>query len=155
MKFHPLHSPLQSPPTTRSPLEEELFSSFRRNQVPSSHLTAELISDPLLPSRLLMFKSSGRVLVFSVLSSQSSEQHVQSVVPSPQAQGENKKRGNLAFAMTILHAQEQKAEPSQAVNGKRHGGSTARKQSQQPSECFLLLQEWIKQHLNNISSFIW
>lgn len=75
-----------------------------------------------------MFKSSGRMLVFSVLSSQSCGQHVQSMVPSPQAQGKNKKKRNLAFAMTILHAQTQKAELSQAVNSKRHRGSTVRKQ---------------------------
>lgn len=61
--------------------------------------------------------------------------------------------GNLGFAMSLLHAQNQKAELSQAVNLKRHRESTVRKESQQQLECFLL-QGWIKQHLNNILSFI-
>lgn len=43
---------------------------------------------------------------------------------------------------------------AKAVDWKTHRGSTVREKSQQPLEPFLL-QEWIKQHLNNISSFIW
>lgn len=71
-------------------------------QSPLSHLTAELISDPLLPSGLLMFKLCSRQADHRSgshfgLCSQSWEQCMKSTAPSPQAHGKSMKYGEFSF----------------------------------------------------------